>query len=31
MTIDVDLKSAALDIQNLQNIQKSSENALKDA
>ena len=31
MTIDVDLKSAELDIQNLQNIQKSSENALKDA
>jgi len=30
MSIDVDLKSAELDIQNLQNIQKSSENALKD-
>jgi len=31
MIIDVDLKSAELDIQNLKNIQKSSENALKDA
>jgi outer membrane protein TolC len=31
MTIDVDLKSSELDIQNLQNTQKSSENALKDA
>ena len=31
MTIDVDLKSTELDIQNLQNTQKSSENALKDA
>ena len=31
MTIDVDLKSTELDMQNLQNTQKSSENALKDA
>lgn len=31
MTISTDLKSTALEIENLQNIQKSSENALSDA
>ena len=31
MTITIDLKSAELEIQNLQNTQKSSENTLKDA
>ena len=31
MTIATDLKSTELEIQNLQNTQKSSENALKDA